>query len=230
MQITEARMRQIIREELDSLPGYMPAENQQPPIEQPSIPKGEWVLLAPGDDRRENIKQSLFDLVQQTYAPIGGHVKISEPGSLERYNYWIVKDLDDDPEIDIGIFGKPDVGGNKLGGVGHDGSGPAKTAYKEKSTDLRSGGSVGGVGNWWGEVSGGPAAALIKAGAPAIEDEARVKALLDGDDVIWHGEHPTAPEGSRFRQVKGWYTKMFGNDGHTKIIMGSPSIQNRRKK
>ena len=224
MKITEARMRQIIREELDSLPGYMPAGDTKRPDPGLGLKKGEWVLLSPGDERRDAVKQTLYDLVQDTYAPIGGHVKVSDPDSLERYNYWIVADLDEDPDIDIGIFGKPDVGGNKLGGVGHDGSGPAKTAYKQKSTELRSGGSVGGVGNWWGEVSGGPAAALIKREAPAIEDEARVLALLDGDNIIWHGEHPTAPEGSIFRQVSGWYTKMFGSEGHTKIIMGSPSI------
>ena len=226
MKISESRMRQIIREELDSLPGYMPADNEAPPPSPPqaNFEKGEWILLAPGDERRETVKQTLYDLVQDTYAPIGGHVKISEPTSLERYNYWIVSDLDEDPEIDIGIFGKPDVGGNKLGGVGHDGSGAAKSAYKEKSTELRSGGSVDGVGNWWGEVSGGPAAALIKRHAPAIEDEARVMALLDGDNIVWHGAHPTAPPDSIFQQVSGWYTKMFGSEGHTKIIMGSPSI------
>ena len=229
MKISESRMRQIIREELESLPGYMPADDvpPQPPEGQgspPSLEKGNWVLLSPGDARREAVKQTLYDLVQDTYAPIGGHVKISDPNSLERYNYWIVADLDEDPEIDIGIFGKPDVGGNKLGGVGHDGSGVAKSAYKQKSTELRSGGEVDGVGNWWGEVSGGPAAALIKRGAPAVEDAARGMALLDGDNVVWHGAHPTAPEGSIFRQVNGWYTKMFGSEGHTKIIMGSPSI------
>lgn len=225
MKISESRMRQLIREELDSLPGYSQAADDIPqPHDPDSLKKGEWQLLAPGDPRRENIKQDLYDLVTQTYAPIGGHVKISEPQSLERYNYWVVADLDDDPEIDIGLFGKPDVGGNKLGGVGHDGSQVAKTAYKDKSSELRSGGTVGGVGNWWGEVSGGPAAALIKRGAPSIDDEARVMALLDGDDIVWHGEHPTAPEGSIFRQVGGWYTKMFGSTGHTKIIMGSPSV------
>jgi len=225
MKISESRMRQLIREELDSLPGYSQATNDIPqPHDPDALKKGEWQLLAPGDPRRENIKQDLYDLVTQTYAPIGGHVKISEPQSLERYNYWVVANLDDDPEIDIGLFGKPDVGGNKLGGVGHDGSQVAKTAYKEKSSELRSGGTVGGIGNWWGEVSGGPAAALIKRGAPSIDDEARVMSLLDGDDIIWHGEHPTAPEGSIFRQVGGWYTKMFGSTGHTKIIMGSPNV------
>ena len=228
MRISESRMRQIIREELDSLPGYMPSDSEidAPKSDAtPSFPKGEWILLAPGDPRREEARQSLYNMVDDTYASIGGHVKISEPASLERYSYWIVEDLDDDDDIDIGIFGKPDIGGNKLGGVGHDGSVEAKSAYKTKSAELRSGGSVDGIGNWWGEVSGGPAAALIKRGAPAIEDEERIKALLDGDNITFHGAHPTAPEGSIFQQVQGWYTKVFGNgDGHTKIIMGSPNV------
>ena len=222
MRINESRLRVIIREELESLPGYSAAPDELPPRPESSLPKGEWVLLQPGDERRETAKQRLHDLVVDTYAPIGGHVKIKNPDSLERYAYWIVQDLDEDPDIDIGIFGKPDIGGNKLGGVGHDGSAAAKSAYKEKSTAIRSGEAVGGVGNWWGEVSGGPAAALIKRGAPAVEDEAKVMELLAGDNVVFHGEHPTAPEGSIFRQVKGWYTKMFGSEGHTKIIMGSP--------
>ena len=225
MKITESRMRQLIREELESLPGYSPVNDELPPRPEPAaFEKNKWELLAPGDPRRDEVQKQLFDLVTQTYAPIGGHVKIQEPKSLDRYSYWAVADLDDDPDIGIGLFAKPDIGGTKMGGVGHDGSGVAKTAYKEKSAELRSGGSIDGVANWWGEVSGGPAAALIKRGAPAIEDQASVMALLDGDDVIWHGDHPTAPEGSIFRQVKGWYTKMFGSEGHTKIIMGSPSI------
>jgi len=210
---------------MESLPGYAASPKDMPEREMdPVIPKGEWVLLAAGDPRREEVKNRLHDLVVDTYAGIGGHVKITNPDSLDRYMYWIVEDLDDDPDIDIGIFGKPDVGGNKLGGVGHDGSSAAKSAYKEKSAAIRSGESVGGIGNWWGEVSGGPAAALIKRGAPAIEDEARVRELLTGDNIEFHGEHPTAPEGSIFRQVGGWYTKMFGSEGHTKIIMGSPTI------
>ena len=222
MHITESRLRAIIREELDSLPGYSESSEDAPPRPETTLPKGEWILLQSGDPRRESAKQSLHDLVVDTYASIGGHVKIKNPDSLDRYTYWVVQDLDDDPEIDIGIFGKPDIAGNKLGGVGHDGSGAAKSAYKEKSASMRSGESIDGVGNWWGEVSGGPAAALIKRGAPAVEDEAKVMELLAGDNVVFHGEHPTAPEGSIFRQVKGWYTKMFGDEGHTKIIMGSP--------
>ena len=65
------------------------------------LPKGQWVLLQPGDERREVIKDQLFGLVQTTYADIGGHFKITDPGSLDRYNYWIVNDLDEDPDADV---------------------------------------------------------------------------------------------------------------------------------
>ena len=161
-------------------------------------------------------------MIQQTYAPIGGHFKISTPDSLDRYMYWIVEDLDDDPEIDVAILGKPDVSGNKLGAAGNDGSAAAAMAYKSKSAELRKGGAVGGAGNWWGEVSDKPAYAMIKRGAPAVESEAKVRELLAGDDFVWHGAHPDPNTNAMFKSVNGWYTKKFGDKSSTKIILGSP--------
>jgi len=114
------------------------------------LPKGQWVLLQPNDERREVIKDQLFGLVQATYADIGGHFKITSPSSLDRYNYWIVNDLDEDPDADVVMMGRPFVGGSKMGASANDGSSAAKSAYKNKSTELRKGGEVGGVSNWWG--------------------------------------------------------------------------------
>ena len=185
------------------------------------VPENQWTLLAAGDPRRELVKQNLFDLVQQTYEPIGGHFKISSPDSLERYTYWVVKDIDDDPDIDVAIMGKPDIGGVKMGAAANDGSGQAAAEYKNKSAELRAGGSVAGIGNWWGEVSGKPAYAMISRGAMAVEDEAKVRQLLDGDDIEWHGEYPLA-EPALFKTVNGWYTKRFGDKSSTKIILGNP--------
>ena len=162
-------------------------------------------------------------MVCQTYAPIGGHFKICQPGDLDRYNYWIVSDLDDDPEIDVAIMGKPDTAGNKLGAAANDGSPSASSAYKSKSAELRAGGSIDGVGNWWGEVSGKPAYAMLKRGARAVEDESKVAELLAGDDYIFHGEHPDPEAPALFKTVKGWYTKSFGSKKSTKIILGSPA-------
>jgi len=186
------------------------------------VPHNQWTMLAAGDPRRELVKQNLFDLVQQTYEPIGGHFKISSPDSLERYTYWVVKDIDEDPDIDVAIMGKPDIGGVKMGAAANDGSGQAASEYKNKSAELRAGGSVGGVGNWWGEVSGKPAYAMISRGAKAVENEAKARQLLDGDDIEWHGEYPL-PEPALFKTVNGWYTKRFGDKSSTKIILGNPS-------
>jgi len=193
-------------------------------IELPSpLPKNQWVLLQTGDPTRDIIKNLLYDMIQQTYASIGGHFKITSPDSLDRYTYWVVQDLDGDPEPDVAIMGKPDISGNKLGAAANDGSPAASSAYKEKSADLRGGGSISGVGNWWGEVSGKPAYAMIKRGAQPVEDEAKVAQLLAGDDYEYHGEHPDPNAPALFKSVKGWYTKRFGGHESTKIILGNPS-------
>lgn len=187
------------------------------------VPKNQWEMLASGDPRREAVKTQLFDLVQQTYEPIGGHFKITSPDSLDRYTYWVVKDLDDDPDIDVAIMGKPDIAGQKMGAAANDGSPAASSEYKNKSAELRAGGEVGGVGNWWGEVSGKPAYAMLRRGALPVEDEAKVAQLLAGDDYVFHGEHPDPNAPDIFKQAKGWYTKKFGGKSSTKIILGNPS-------
>ena len=187
------------------------------------IPANRWVMLQAGDPRRELVKQNLFDLVQQTYEPIGGHFKISSPDSLDRYSYWVVKDIDQDPDIDVAIMAKPDIGGAKMGAAANDGTSLAAREYKSKSAELRSGGSIGGVGNWWGEVSGKPAFAMLKRGAKPVEDPAKVAQLLDGDDFIFHGEHPDPNAPAMFKSARGWYTKKFGDRSSTKIILGNPS-------
>jgi hypothetical protein len=196
---------------------------QQDALSTPSLPKNKWTLLRPDDPRRESVKDELYAMIQQTYASIGGHFKITSPESLSRYAYWMVEDIDDDPEIDVAILGKPDTAGHKLGAAGNDGSPAASAAYKQKSADLRAGESFSGVGNWWGEVSGKPAYAMISRGAPAVEDEMKVKQLLSGDDLVWHGTHPDPNAPAIFQSVKGWYTKSFGDKSSTKIILGSPS-------
>ena len=189
-----------------------------------AIPKNEWVLLSSGDPRRLSAQEELFDILQSTYASIGGHFKVQSPGDLERYKFWAVADIDEDPEIDVALFAKPDIGGTKMGAAANDGSSAAGAAYKEKSAELRQGGSLGGVSNWWGEVSGKPAYAMLRRGANAVEDEDKVMQLLDGDEVIWHGEHPDPDAPPVFKAVKGWYTKTFGSKKSTKIILGSPAL------
>ena len=199
-------------------------EQMQQAEEQPTLPKGEWVSVEPGDPLRAQISQDLHDILQSTYAPIGGHFKVKSPADLERYKYWVVADVDDDPQPDVALFAKPDVGGTKMGAAANDGTAAAANAYKEKSAELRAGGSIGSGANWWGEVSGKPAYAMLKRGAPAVEDEQKVMQLLAGDDVVWHGTHPDPSAPPLFKSVNGWYTKKFGDKSSTKIILGSPNL------
>jgi hypothetical protein len=169
----------------------------------------------------EAVQEDLYGMIQDTYADIGGHMKITSPASLGRYQYWVVADVDDDDDIDVALFGKPEFG-VKMGAAANDGSAAGAAAYKSKSAELRAGGSVAGIGNWWGEVSGKPAYAMIKRGAKAIENEQQVAKLLGGDDYEFHGEHPDPDAPAVFKSVKGWYTKNFGSASHTKIILGVP--------
>lgn len=207
-------LREYIRQILSEAP-------QHTDTGEPVFPKGEWILLQPGDERLEAAKEDLYGMIQDTYSDIGGHVKISSPDSLSKYQFWVVQDVDEDSDIDVAMFGKPEFG-VKLGGAANDGSAAAASAYKEKGAELRAGGSVAGVGNWWGEVSGKPAYALLKRGAPAIESEEQVSRLLGGDDYVFHGEHPDPNAAPLFKSVKGWYTKNFGGSKHTKILLGNP--------
>lgn len=199
-------------------------EQAEQPAPESSLPKGEWVSVEAGDPMRSVIADDLYDLLQATYAPIGGHFKVKKPSDLERYRFWVVADLDDDPEPDVALFAKPDIGGTKMGAAANDGTSAAANAYKSKSAELRAGGSIGSGSNWWGEVSGKPAYAMLKRGAPAVEDEALVMQLLAGDDVVFHGAHPDPNAPDLFKSVNGWYTKKFGAKSSTKIILGSPNL------
>jgi len=192
--------------------------------EEYNIEKNKWTLLGPDDLRRDDVMQQLYDMTCETYGPIGGHPKISCPLALNKYMYWIVADIDDDPEIDVGMYGKPTAAGHKMGGAANDGTPQAAQAYKEKSAELRSGGSIDGVGNWYGEVSGKPAYAMLSRGAPAIVNEQQVKALLKGKGVIWHGMHPDPAAPAVFKNSPGWYSRNLGGVLHTKIIVGSPKV------
>lgn len=187
-----------------------------------SLPKGEWILLDRGDERRERLKTDLYDMIQSTYSSIGGHLKIKSIEDLDSYRYWIVTDIDDDPEADAVIMGKPVGIGIKKGLIASDGSAAGGSAVKNKSIDLLSGGRVGGLGGWWGELSGKPAYAMLSRGAPAIESESMARKLLD-TDIEWHGEHPDSEAPSVFRSARGWYTRRIGDHRALKIIVGIPS-------
>ena len=91
----------LLREYIRQILSEQPQAADEP---EQILPQDEWVLLQPGDERRDLIKDDLYDMVQSTYADIGGHFKIQGAGDLERYSYWVVKDLDDEPDADVALW------------------------------------------------------------------------------------------------------------------------------
>tara|TARA_B100001093_G_scaffold472207_1_gene495159 strand:- start:597 stop:1157 length:561 start_codon:yes stop_codon:yes gene_type:complete len=175
-----------------------------------NYPKGKYIPL--GDEEKQVAKQDLFDLIQNAYKDIGGHVKFSDAEDVMDHDlqFWRAADLDDDPELDVVYFGKITPSGVKHTGIGHDGERPnIKNLLIRKSSELSSPGN-------YVEVSGAAYESFVKkGGVPVIDDEEKARAILNRD-IEWHGEHPTGKHDG-----KGWYTRTIGGQELTKTLAGN---------
>ena len=184
--------------------------------ENPKFPKGKYVQIT---DKKEleNISNVVFDLIKNAYASIGGNVKIKSPSDVldDSTTFWQVADLDADPELDVVAFGKETEYGTKHTGIGYDGKKPnIKNLLTKKTKDLNI------TGNYI-EVSGPAFRSYVQVGgAPTVNDEETVRAILKGKELEWHGQHPTDPQ----RPGGGWYTRTIGGKKLTKIMAGVPAI------
>tara|TARA_R110001583_G_scaffold6947_7_gene34743 strand:+ start:1234 stop:1797 length:564 start_codon:yes stop_codon:yes gene_type:complete len=174
-------------------------------------PKGKYIPLE--GEELNKAKQDLFDLIQNAYKSIGGHLKMNSPDDVldPDTNFWRAADIDEDPELDVVYFGKITPIGIKHTGIGHDGrSSNIKNLLIRKSKEL------GEPGNYV-EVSGAAFNSFVKrGGVPIIDDEEKVRAVLSGKEIEWHGEHPEGKhEGS------GWYTRSIGGTKITKTLVGN---------
>ena len=64
------------------------------------LPKGKYVEPTSADV--DDLKQDLYNLVANAYAPIGGHLKYKSPDKMTDPNlkFWRVADLDADPILE----------------------------------------------------------------------------------------------------------------------------------
>jgi hypothetical protein len=70
-------------------------------FEEPDFDKNKWIYLT--QDEKEEFAEELFDLIDNAYAPIGGHPNYKSPADVmgaESDADYMVIDLDDDPEFD----------------------------------------------------------------------------------------------------------------------------------
>ena len=152
----------------------------------------------------EDDKEELFRLIDNAYAPLGGHPNVKGPDSLKKAgDGYEVIDLDDDPEDDAVIMTKRRSGGTKLVGMGHDGSKAGKSAAVSKTvSDLNKNG-------YYIEVSGKILDILKGKGVAIVDDEETVRKALKGKEIVWHGD--------------GSYDRVIGTEKHRKVMMGKPN-------
>ena len=174
------------------------------------FPKGQYVSL--GNEEKKQAQKDLFDLIDNAYKSIGGHVKFKSPSDVmdPELEFWRAADLDDDPELDVVYFGKKTPFGTKHTGIGHDGErGNIKNLLIKKSSELKSPGN-------YVEVSGAAFDSFVsKGGVPTIDDEDKVRAILGSKDIEWHGKHPKGT-----KPGNGWYTRTIGGQKLTKTLAG----------
>jgi hypothetical protein len=162
-----------------------------------------------------DVTKDVFDLIQKTYEPIGGHIDFKAVSDIPSdFSQWLVVDIDKDPELDAVTFGKGGPGGLKLTGTATDGSAAAKKVMLNKINKL-----LRTKGNY-GEVSGAIAHVLIKKyKIPYVDSEERVQQLLPGKKFTWVGANPNG----KYPDYVGWYERNLGGSGKLKIMVGNPN-------
>jgi len=169
------------------------------------FPKNKWVYLT--DEEKDEFAKELFDLINLAYEPIGGHPNYKSPADVigdERDADYMVIDLDDDPDFDAVKMSKSKAAGNKSVGMGHDGSGPAKSAAVNISATLLK------MPGFYAEISGKLLDILAAKGAPIITDEDIIRKVLKGKEITMNDD--------------GTYSRAIDGKIFTKTLMGNPNI------
>lgn len=193
-----------------------------------NVEKNKWYQLADNNTdavEKDLVKSDIVDIVDQSYASIGGHPWINQPNDLDWYDNIHFIDNDQDDKVDAAIIGKEGPHGVKLGAGASDGSNSGKSAYINKSAELRR------QNGYWGEVSGAIAHQVLKKGLKPISDKSQVESLV-GTNIKWFGDCPVDHPSfhgrvpSTFKNAKGWYERDIGGTKHMKIIIGNPKVKN----
>ena len=169
------------------------------------FPKNKWVYLT--DEEKDEFAKELFDLINNAYAPMGGHPNYTSPADVmgaEGDADYMVIDLDDDPEFDAVKVDKPKSAGNKSVAMGHDGTKPAKSAAVNITALL-----LKQPGHFV-EVSGKLKDILSAKGAPIVTDEEIIRKVLKGKEIELNDD--------------GSYQREIGGKVFTKMLMGKPKV------
>ncbi len=144
------------------------------------LPKNQWVADISNADKHE-VGGDLINLVQTAYSktPQGSFVNsIKDVVPSD----WHIIDFDEDPDVDSCIFyrgprSNESWSGNKIQGIGHDGTSAGKQKVIGRTTDLLR------QKGWWIESSDAMRAVLKKLNVPAVTDEKLLKKLFNDPNL-----------------------------------------------
>lgn len=99
-------------------------------------PKNTFVELTKGDI--QDYEKNIFDLIKTSYQAKGGNLEIKSVKDLGKSDitYWVLNDINQNPDADIVIGGKDTPKGKKITIMGQDGSREAKKLGIEKMIKL----------------------------------------------------------------------------------------------
>lgn len=165
------------------------------------------------DEPGRNIDDELFDLIQATYAPIGGYPDFRMPNHLPaNHTIWYANDVDGDTEPDAVGWGKDTRFGRKWTGLASDGTPAAKAAaIAELVEKLRTPGNYAELSKAIMHIL------IVRYNVPCVDDPKLVQMIL-GKPVTWIGAHP---EGL-YPHHHGFYRRDIAGELHMKILLGVP--------
>ncbi len=174
-------------------------------INELNVKKGKWIkpmISIRGEE--------LIDLVQTAYKKTPEGSFINSTGDLKP-SEWLAKDFHNDDKLDITIFyryprNNEKWKGQKIQGIGHDGSKEAKDLVLTKLIELLR------IRGWWVEASDKLEEVLYKNKVSYIKDEFLLKKLYNDKNLQLIGD-------------KGKYNRYLGNNKKIQeTTFGNPII------
>jgi len=164
------------------------------------LPKNMYVEL--GSREAADYADTIIDLIKTAYAHVGGNLEYRNANDIKNgdVTYWILKDIDDEPDPEIALGGKKTDSGTKITVMSQDGSAPAKKDAILKMIELMK------TRGFYAELDMDLAKKL---GLPPIKDEQKVRDVLK-KELEWQGD--------------GSYTRKVGAAGKAKekVLVGIP--------
>jgi hypothetical protein len=160
-------------------------------------PKNKYIELTGNEAFKYS--DDIFDLIIKSYATKGGNPKLQNKEDIKNLSFWILKDIDLDPEADVTIGGKKTKHGNKLAMGGQDGTDNAKIEFISKLKKLLD------TGGFYAELDKDLAQ---KIGVEFINDKNIVKKVINKKDIEFNED--------------GSYTRSIEGNIFTKVLVGNP--------